>query len=65
MKQRLDKSWDMMVYCFTHTVVWEEWLKHKQELALAIKHIVEKAEAGFAFPSQSIYVEQLPGANTP
>jgi MscS family membrane protein len=58
-------SIDMMVYCFTHTVVWEEWLKHKQELALAIKSIVEKADAGFAFPSQSIYVEQLPGANTP
>ena len=32
--------------------------KIKEELALKIKSIVEENNAGFAFPSQSIYVEK-------
>ncbi len=57
-------SIDIMVYCFTKTTVWGEWLAIKEELAFKIKEIVEeKAGTGFAFPSQSIYVEQWPGSN--
>ena len=55
-----DSSIDMMVYCFTVTTDWEEWLALKQELAFAIKEIVEAAGTGFAFPSRSVYVESLP-----
>lgn len=58
-------SIDIMVYCFTKTTVWGEWLEIKEQLALALKQIVEDAGTGFAFPSQSIYVEMLPDANTP
>lgn len=55
-------SIDFIVYCFTKTTVWGEWLEIKEDFALAIKEIVEeKAGTGFAFPSQSIYVESLPG----
>lgn len=53
-------SIDIMVYCFTNTTVWGEWLKIKEQLAYQIKQIVEQAGTGFAFPSQSIYVERLP-----
>ncbi len=54
-------SIDIMVYCFTNTTVWGEWLEIKEQLAFRIKEIVEKeAGTGFAFPSQSIYVEQWP-----
>lgn len=56
-----DSSIDIMVYCFTRTTVWGEWLKIKEELAFRIKDIVEGAGTGFAFPSQSLYVETLPG----
>lgn len=53
-----DSSIDLMVYCFTRTTKWTEWLAHKEELLLAIKTIVEeKNGAGFAFPSLSIYQE--------
>ncbi|WP_293455708.1 mechanosensitive ion channel family protein [Phenylobacterium sp.] len=55
-----DSSIDIMVYCFTRTIVWGEWLKVKETLAYAIKGIVEEAGAGFAFPSRSIYVETVP-----
>ncbi len=52
-----DSSIDMMVYCFSRTTVWEEWLEIKESLAFAIKEIVENAGTDFAFPSQSLYVE--------
>lgn len=55
-----DSSIDFMIYCFTRTTNWGEWLRIKEELALKIKEIVEGAGTGFAFPSQSIYVETLP-----
>ncbi len=54
-------SIDIMLYCFTKTTMWGEWLRIKEELTYAVKDIVEGAGAGFAFPSQSIYVEQFPG----
>lgn len=53
-------SIDILVYCFTKTTVWGEWLEVKEALAHRIKQIVEGAGTGFAFPSQSIYVETLP-----
>lgn len=55
-----DSSIDIMVYCFTKTIVWGEWLAIKEKLAFAIKEIVEGAGAGFAFPSRSIYIETVP-----
>jgi len=55
-----DSSIDIMLYCFTRTTDWGEWLKIKEGLALRIKEIVEGAGTGFAFPSQSLYVEQIP-----
>lgn len=55
-----DSSIDIMIYCFTKTTKWGEWLEIKERFAYAIKEIVEGAGTGFAFPSQSIYVEVLP-----
>ncbi|MCG8593161.1 MAG: mechanosensitive ion channel [Kiloniellales bacterium] len=53
-------SIDIMLYCFTKTTNWGEWLAIKEALALEIKEIVESNGAGFAFPSTSLYIEQLP-----
>ncbi|MEQ9607205.1 MAG: mechanosensitive ion channel family protein [Kiloniellaceae bacterium] len=55
-----DSSIDIMLYCFTRTTVWGEWLAIKEKLAYHIKDTVEAADTGFAFPSQSLYVEALP-----
>jgi MscS family membrane protein len=55
-----DSSIDIMLYCFTKTTNWGEWMEIKEALAYRIKEIVEAAGAGFAFPSQSLYLEQLP-----
>ena len=55
-----DSSIDMLVQCFTKTINWDEYMEIKERLAIRIKEIVEGEKAGFAFPSQSIYVESMP-----
>lgn len=57
-----DSSIDLLLYCFTRTTNWGEWLAIKEALALDIKGIVEGAGAGFAFPSRSLYLETMPDA---
>jgi len=59
-----DSSIDMLVQAFTQTNDWGEYLKIKEELAVKIIKIIEDNKAGFAFPSQSIYVESLPSETT-
>lgn len=55
-----DSSIDLMIYCFTRTTDWGEWLKIKEALSFTIKDIVEQAGSGFAFPSRSLYIEAMP-----
>jgi len=54
-----DSSIDIMMYCFTNTTKWGEWLKAKEKLAYEVKNIVERSGSGFAFPSRSLYVEKM------
>ncbi len=58
-----DSAINIRVYCFFDTKQWKEYLNYRQQLILAIKEIVEKQGAGFAFPSQSIYHEIIPEIN--
>jgi MscS family membrane protein len=54
-----DSSIDFMIYCFTKTTNWGEWLEIKEDFACKIKEIVEGADSSFAFPSQSLYIEEI------
>ena len=58
-----DSSIDMLVMCFAKTPNWKRFIEIKENLAIRIKEIVENEKAGFAFPSQSIYVESVPNDN--
>ncbi|MEA1916631.1 MAG: mechanosensitive ion channel [Campylobacterota bacterium] len=51
-----ESSIDIMVYCFSKSVVWGEWLKVKEDVMYKIMDIFEKNNLSFAFPSQSIYL---------
>lgn len=51
-----DSSLNIMVYCFTKTVKWAEWLEAQQEVYLKIIDIVHSHGADFAFPSQTLYM---------
>ena len=55
-----ESSIDMLVQAFTDTNDWGEFLKVKEELAVKIIEIINNNLAGFAFPSQSLYIESLP-----
>jgi len=55
-----DSSIDMLVQAFTVTNDWGEFLKIKENLAVKIIEVVDKNSTGFAFPSQSLYLESLP-----
>ncbi|MEQ8345403.1 MAG: mechanosensitive ion channel family protein [Sneathiellaceae bacterium] len=60
-----DSSIDIMLYCFTVTTNWGRWLEVKEELAYHIMQVVLDNGSSFAFPSQSVYLEQWPGAERP
>lgn len=51
-------SIDFLIYTFTNTTNWGEWLKLKEEFALEIMNIIERAGTGFAFPSRTLYMQQ-------
>jgi MscS family membrane protein len=53
-----DSSIDILIYCFTSTNDWEKFLIIKERLAIKIKEKVEQLNLGFAYPSQSIYIEK-------
>jgi MscS family membrane protein len=53
-----DSSVDLMLYCFTKTTNWMEWLEIKEDFACRIKEIVAEQGSDFAFPSQTIYLDQ-------
>ncbi len=55
-----DSSIDISISCFTRSVSHFEWTQAKQSIMLEIMRIVEKNGLSFAFPSQSVYVENFP-----
>jgi len=52
-----DSSINILVYCFSKSVMWEEWLRTKQDVMEKMMEILEKNNLEFAFPSLSIYDE--------
>lgn len=50
-------SLDVLVQCWMMTTAYDEFMEIKQALFLDIMAIVEDAGSGFAFPSQSVYLE--------
>ena len=52
-----DSSINILVYCFSKTVDWQEWLDTKADVMHKIMDIFEKNNLEFAFPSMSIYYE--------
>ncbi|ABL00840.1 mechanosensitive ion channel family protein [Pelobacter propionicus] len=49
-------SLDIMVYCFTRSVVWGEYLETRQDVSLRIMEILDGLGLEIAFPSRSIYI---------
>lgn len=52
-----DSSLNIMIYCFTKTTVWAEWLAVQQDVYLKMIDIVQAHGADFAFQTQTLYIE--------
>ncbi|NOQ16797.1 MAG: mechanosensitive ion channel [Methyloprofundus sp.] len=46
-----DFSIDILIYCFSKTVVWSQWLEVKQDVLFKIAEILEKNNLSFAYPT--------------
>ena len=61
-------SLDIMVYCFTKTVVWAEFHAQKEDVLLKIGQIIEKHGAEIAFPTRTLHMpdglRMMPADNT-
>jgi len=57
-----DSALTIFIYAFTHTSNWKTYMDIKEEIQLQIIEIVESNGSSFAFPSQSLYIEQMPKA---
>lgn len=52
-----DSSINILIYCFTKSVMWENWLIVKEDVMHKIMEILERNSLEFAFPSLSVYQE--------
>ena len=53
-------SLDIMVYCFTKTTSWANWLEVQQKIYMKIIDIVHSHKADFAMSTQSVYITSMP-----
>ena len=53
-----ESSIDILIYAFTKTNEWNQFLIIKEKLAIQIKKVIKDNDADFAFPSSSIYIEK-------
>jgi len=54
-------SLDIFIYCFTNTTVWADYMKIREQFLVDILKLCEKEGVGIAFPTQSVYIEKIPG----
>ena len=52
-------SLDIMVYCFTTSTVWGEYLDAREDVCLKIMETLEEMGLEIAFPSQTLYLHDM------
>lgn len=53
-----DFSLNLEIFCYFRTGDWPTYLQMQEDLLLRIMETIEKANTGFAFPSQTLYLER-------
>ena len=51
-------SINILVYCFSKSPMWEDWLNTKEEVIIEIAKLVEKNSCEFAYPTQAILIKK-------
>jgi len=60
-----ENSLDIMVYYFTATTDWAEYLRIREDVNLKIMEIVESLGLQLAFPTRTVHLSSEPGENRP
>ncbi len=47
-----DSGMDIMIYCFSKSIVWDEWLNVKEDVLFKIGRILEKNSLELSYPTQ-------------
>ena len=55
MDEFADSSINILVYCFSRTVNWNEWLKIKEDVMYKIAEILKKNNLDFAYPTLTLH----------
>lgn len=50
-------SINILVYCFSKSPVWEDWLEAKEDVMIEISKLVEKNHCQFAYPTQTLHLK--------
>jgi len=50
-----DSSINILLYCFTRSVIWSEWLEVKEDVMYKIADIIQKNNLQFAYPTMTIH----------
>jgi MscS family membrane protein len=51
-------SINILVYCFSRSPDWEDWLQTKENVMIQISRLVEKNHCEFAYPTQVVHLKQ-------
>ena len=52
-------SLDIMIYCFTSSTIWNEYLDAREDVCLKIMEALENLGLEIAFPSRSVYLHNM------
>ncbi|RXK12648.1 hypothetical protein CP965_08705 [Halarcobacter mediterraneus] len=53
-----NSSVNILVYCFSKSPDWEEWLRVKEDVIIKISELVHKNNCEFAYPTQTLFVRK-------
>ena len=50
-------SINILIYCFTRSPAWEDWLSVKEDVIVKINKLVKENNCDFAYPSQTLFLK--------
>ena len=53
-----NSSIDILIYCFSKSPAWEDWLVTKEDVLIKISSLVKKNNCSFAYPTQTIMLNK-------
>ncbi len=51
-------SINILIYCFTRSPNWEDWLTVKEDVLIKISELVQKNNCEFAYPTQTLFMKK-------